>query len=213
MEQVTINEGFTLERGDGFVTYNLRNTAKQQSLGKDLKDHLKWYPKSRAQGNNKFREVDQFDREVWGHRMYVPRNQQTSDEQFGKTIQKSLDALAHHVGGYNICIRCRPAGLQEDMARAGDIGIDTFSGTIELGANRVNFPTVIHELSHLICYPHANHGNAYGAAYLLTLRSYGFPSRTLSRTMGRNSLCYWAINTDTNDRLRAALGVGKEVIP
>ncbi|QDP49018.1 MAG: hypothetical protein Unbinned465contig1000_9 [Prokaryotic dsDNA virus sp.] len=213
MEQVTINDGFTLERGDGFITYNFNRKAKQTMLGKHLKDHLKWYPKARTQGNRKFLEIDHFDREVWGRRMWVPRDATRTEQQFGLTIQKSLDGLANNVGGYNVCIRCRPEGLQEDMARAGDIGFDTFSGTIELGANRVNYPTVIHELSHLLCYPHANHGNAFGAAYLLTLRSYGFPTKTLSRTMGRNSLCYWAINQDTNDRLRKALDVGKEVIP
>ena len=213
MQQTQINDGFILETDGDHYAYVFSSNKKRKALGQDFKDHLCWYPSSRTQGSRKFLEVDHFDREVWGTRMWRPRSKERSIEDFGLAIQKSLYKVEDTIGGYTFSIRCRPAGLQDDMARAGSIGPDRVSGMIELGANRVNLPTIMHEIAHLICYPHANHGNAFGAAYLVMLKSFGFPMNTLSRMMGRNSLCFWSIEEKTNDRLRRALDVGKEVIP
>ena len=211
MEQTQVNDGFRVEVCEGGTRYVFTNDKKQTQLGKDFKHHLSWYPKARTQGARKHMEINDFDRQVWGRKMWLPRDVKKSHVEFGEIIQKLLNSLSKFVGGYSIIVSM-PRNLKLTTARASNIGPKGFAGLIEMAPDRVNLPTVLHEVSHLMCYPHANHGNAFGAAYLLSMRMFGLPMRTVSNIMGRNSLCFWARDEEVNDRLRSAIGVDRDVI-
>ena len=66
-------------------------------------------------------EINDFDRQVWGRKMWLPRDVKKSHIEFGEIIQKTLNSLSQFVGGYSIMVSM-PKNLKLTTARASNIG-------------------------------------------------------------------------------------------